>query len=174
MKLPLTEKFLWDIFNVSEGISEFLEDSKPSLNKAFYPEYEEVRKLYKKKRRTREFSRFVSYLKKNGFIRIKELENKEAIILTPKGFKKLVRIKYKINRKRRRDGRCQMILFDIPEKRNRDRDLFRSMIKTLGYQRFQKSIWISPYDITKETQKIIRELNLIPYVRLLLVKELEL
>lgn len=175
MKLPFTEKFLWNIFNIGEGISEFLaEASRPSLRKVLYPEYEEIKKIYKKKRRIREFSRFISYLKSKGYIKIREIENKEAIILTPRGLRKLIKIKYKLNKKRRKDGRWQMIFYDIPESKRKIRDLFRYSLQGLGYQRFQQSIWVSPYDVTKETQKLIRELNLTSYVRLLLVKEVEI
>lgn len=175
MKLPFTEKFLWDIFNIGEGIAEFLtESSRPSLRKALYPEYAEIQKMYRKKRKIREFSRLISYLKTKGYIKIKEIENKEAIILTPRGLRKLIKVKCKLNRKRRKDGRWQMIFYDIPECKRKIRDLFRYSLQAFGYQRFQQSIWVSPYDVTKETQELIRELNLTPYARLLLVKEVEI
>jgi hypothetical protein len=36
----------------------------------------------------------------------------------------------------------------------------------------QKSIWICPYEVTKETEEILRKYNLDPHVKLFLIEEI--
>lgn len=36
----------------------------------------------------------------------------------------------------------------------------------------QKSIWVSPYDVLKETEEFLRKYALDPYVKLFLIEEL--
>ena len=67
-----------------------------------------------------------------------------------------------------------MVIFDIPEKKRKIRDLFRKNLLVLGYQRLQKSIWVCPYDVFKETEELIRDYLIDFYVRIFLIEEIEL
>jgi DNA-binding transcriptional regulator PaaX len=51
------------------------------------------------------------------------------------------------------------------------RDIFRSILRTLGYQELQLSVWISKNKVEKETEEVIREYDLWRYVRLLVIEE---
>jgi hypothetical protein len=52
----------------------------------------------------KKFSKLIYYLKKKGLIKIKNLENKKATILTPLGCKKDLKTKCKMmDKKRRKD-----------------------------------------------------------------------
>ncbi len=76
------------------------------------------------------------------------------------------------DKKRRKDGRWIMIIFDIPQKHQKARSLLRSILKNLGYKLFQQSVWISPYDIFEKTEKSLQFHSLDEYVRIFLVEEL--
>jgi len=86
----------------------------------------------------KKFADLISYLKKRGLIKTKIEKDKKAIILTPRGRERILKIEFKnIKRKRRGDGKWAMVIFDIPEKNHKIRDCFRTNLKILGYQKLQ-------------------------------------
>lgn len=66
-----------------------------------------------------------------------------------------------------------MVVFDIPEDLHNLRDLLRENLQGLGYQKLQQSVWTCPYDVSKETEEIIREYALDRYIKLFLIEEVE-
>jgi len=187
MKLHLTEKFLLDIYKLIKIKDEILNTLIPAhaghksraFLEIFWPSYYDVKDYYweqhKEKKQRERFNKFISYLKNKGFLNIKDLKNRKAIVLTSKGLEKVLRIKISSGKmKQRDDKKWQMVLFDIPEQRRKDRDLFRKQLKNLGYQRLQKSIWVCPYDVLNLTQQLIKNYKLDRFVRLLLVEEIKI
>lgn len=68
--------------------------------------------------------------------------------ITEKGYRLLAKRKLEgmaAVHPKRWDGKWRMLMFDVPEKRHRDRDLLRKMIRTLGFYRLQASVWVYPY-----------------------------
>jgi phenylacetic acid degradation operon negative regulatory protein len=113
-------------------------------------------------------------LKKSNCIRIKNIRGKDTILITKKGQKRVVETKIKIaEKKQRRDKRWVMVIFDIPEKERRSRNMLRKMLYELGYKIFQKSVWVAPYDVLNETEEIIKTLHLEKFVNCFLVEEVE-
>lgn len=138
------------------------------------PELHKFRYEWEKKREKKNFSQLIYYFKKKGYIKIKNLEQKQGMILTKKGADKVLKIQFRIKeRKKRGDKKWQMVTFDIPETKHNLRDLFRENLQILGYKMLQQSIWVCPYDILKETEGIIRRYSLDPYVKLFLIEEIE-
>lgn len=186
MKLHLTEKFLWDIYKlikIKDGMLNTLIAPHASYKsraflEIFWPSYSRVRdswEQHKGKKRKEDFIKLINYLKSRGYLNVKDLKNRKAVILTSKGMKKVFNIKIKITeRKKRQDGKWQMVFFDIPETRRMDRDIFRRQLKYLGYQKLQQSIWVSPYDVLGDTQNLIKNYRLSRFVRLLLVEEVKI
>jgi len=175
MKIPITDKFLWELYNFIEDLHKIYEISAPrTMKEAFYPELYKFKQEWLRKERRKDFSKLIYSLKKKGLIKIKCLKNRKAIALTPKGSKKVLKIKYKmIEKKKRKDGKWQMIIFDIPEKKRFLRDLLREHLYFLGYKILQKSIWVSPYDVFKETEEFLRRYSLDRFAKLFLIEEIE-
>ena len=173
MKLPLTDKFLWNLYKFIENIDRAYDLVAPrTMKDVIYPEFFKFKREWGRKEDRRKFAQLIYYLKKKGYIKIKNLENKKAIILTRKGLGKMWKIKYKISeRKKRKDGKLQMIIFDIPEKKRAFRDILREYLYLLGYKMLQRSVWVSPYDVLEETREILRKYNLDPYVKLFLIEK---
>lgn len=48
------------------------------------------------------------------------------------------------------DGKWRMVIFDIPEKEKRKRDELRRKLKDLGFACWQKSVYISPFDVASD------------------------
>lgn len=177
MKLPLTDKFLLDLYNFLEKTNETLELFVPprTMKEVLYSNIYKLRRIYERNQAKRQFTQFINYLKKKGYIKIKNLEQKEGIILTKKGVEKALKAMLRLKeRKKRSDDKWQMIIFDIPEKKRQLRDLLRENLQILGYKMLQKSIWVCPYDILKDTERIIREHSLDSYVKLFLIEEIEI
>ena len=173
IKLPITDQFLWSLYDFFEKLDRLYEPFAPrTTREAFDSEYYHLWREWERKLSRRRFSKLVYYLKKKGWIKVKVLEGKKAILLTPKGVQKITKLKYKkLKKKKRKDGRWEMVIFDIPETKRQKRDSLRELLKLLGYSQLQKSIWVSPYDVLEETQKIIINLKLEKHVRLLLIEE---
>lgn len=106
---------------------------------------------------------------------MKALEPTEGIIITKKGLEKIFKVAFrKIKKHQRKDGKYLMVVFDIPETKRTLRNLFREILQDLGFKFFQKSIWISPFDVLKELQEIIKNWDLEDYVKIFLIEEMEL
>ena len=177
MRIPITDQFLLDLYNLIEKIDETTESFVPprTMKEVLYPDIYRLRRLYERKKAKRYFAQFIDYLSGKGYIKIKNLEQKQGIILTKKGAEKALKTKLRLEEKKKRsDGKFQMIIFDIPEKKRYLRDLLRENLQILGYKMLQKSIWVCPHDVLKETEKIIREYSLDQYVKLFLIEEIEI
>ena len=176
MRLPFTDQFLLDVYNLIEKVDETFDlFGKRTMKDVYCPELYKLKKKYQRKKARRQFSRLVYYLKKKGYIKIKNLEQKQAILITKKGADKILKIRFKARQKKKRtDGKWQMVIFDIPERKRSLRDLLRENLQLLGYKMLQQSIWVCPYDVSKETESIIRKYSLDSYVKLFLIEEIEI
>lgn len=175
MRLPVTDKFLWDLYNSIEGIERTYEKIRPprSMYEGLYRDTIRLRREYERKKMRRTFSQFIHYLQTRGYIRVKALEGTKGIMLTPKGVERALKMRRKLSeRRRRKDGKWIMVMFDIPEQKRSSRQILRDALRELGYEKFQQSVWVCPYDTFAETEKMIREYQLIPYVKLFLIEEI--
>ena len=177
MRLPLTDKFLWQLYNFLEKI-EFMKVPHILTVRSwrdFSSELSDFWQEYERKKQRRDFSQFIYYLKKKGLIKIKNLEGRKGVLLTPKGKERVLKIKFRyLKKKKREDKKWIMVIFDIPERKRKIRDLFRENLLTLGYQKLQKSIWVCPYEVFKETEGLIRDYLIDAFVRIFLIEEIEI
>ena len=84
-----------------------------------------------------------------GLITFEERGGKRYARATEAGERmlELESLREKIAQKPRRwDGRWRVVLFDIPERRRRVRNLLRMFMQEFGFVRLQDSAWIYPYD----------------------------
>lgn len=58
------------------------------------------------------------------------------------------------------DGKYRIVIWDIPEKKRRIRDLFRRRLKSWGFKTWQKSVWISKKNVVEKLRKLISELEM--------------
>jgi len=172
MKLPFTDKFLWKVYSALEIGEEFLDSLIFTRKKLYFPAIDRLEKLYEKEKRKRKFLQFLNYLKKKGYIEIETLREKNAVLLTSKGLEKIFEISLKLKRKKKRsDEKWIMLMFDIPENKKHLRDKLRRYILSLGYKMLQKSVWVCPFDVLKETKDILRLKSLDPYARIFLIEK---
>jgi len=179
MKQTITEKILWTIFELAKFTDDYYFAGPLSTWRLYDNFYrggygEIMRKIGWEKSR-RDFAKFIDNLKRKGYIKIKIEKDKNAILLTPKGFDKILKISFKqISKKKRRDKKWIMIIWDIPENYKKTRERFRNGLKLLGYQQLQKSVWVCLYDVLKDTEKLIRFYGIESYVKIFLISEVEI
>lgn len=78
-----------------------------------------------------------------------------------------------LNKPKKWDKKWRVVLFDVPNRYGRTRDVFRLRLEQLGLRKMQKSVYISPYPCFKEVE-FLRELYGIAItVQYLLVEQIE-
>lgn len=176
MKIPVTDQFLLDIIRAAskmESVFKFLIHPPKRMRDITLMNDDLTYVRYYKKLYPQKFSRLISILKKHNLIRVENLKNKKAIILTKEGISKALKAEFKSgNGKKRNDGKWIMIAFDIPQRHQKSRNLLRSVLKNLGYKMFQQSIWVTPYDVSEKTEAALRHYSLDQYVKIFLIEEL--
>lgn len=174
MKLSLTDKFLWDIYNAMHNLNEAVDFVLNSRAIKFMPGLRNpIFEKYRKERGARKFAKLIYYLKTKNYIKVKNLNNKKAILLTRNGINRVLKASFIIEGKeKRKDGKWTMLIFDVPEKYKKSRSLLRSILHNLGYKIFQKSVWITPYDVSEKTEKLLQYYSLDSFVKIFLIEEL--
>jgi hypothetical protein len=176
MKISITDEFLWDVYNFLEDAGDifgFIFRPYPTMGNALPGIENPIFKKYKKEKGRKNFSKLIYNLKTRGYIKVKNLENKQGIMLTKEGISKALKASFKIEGgKRRKDGKWVMIIFDVPEKYRKSRSLLREILHSLGYKMLQQSVWISPYDVSEKTEKLLQIHSLDEYVKIFLIEEI--
>ncbi len=183
IKLPFTEKFLWDLYNFKNRAGDIINKIIPERHglpfsnfNIFRDEWTNKNKNeYEKKRSRKRFVWLIRRLKQEGYLKTLKIKNESAIVITSKGMERIFKIRLKLtDKKPRKDGKWQMVLFDIPESKRRSRDYFRRALQYLGYQKLQKSIWVCQYDVMQETKNLIKRYSLKEYTEILLIQKIGL
>ncbi len=108
------------------------------------------------KRGKEAISKAIYDIKRSGYLEIVEKDNNKAVRITKKGlFRMWIP---KINKEW--DGRWRLVAFDIEEESRQKRDNFRDALKIMGFRMMQKSLWICPFDISEEIEKVIDMLDI--------------
>ena len=112
-------------------------------------------------------------LKDRKLVNFKELSNGDVrIFLTEIGRKKASMLKIKsikIKEKKPKDGFKRLVIFDVPVGRDRIRDIFRSKLRDLGFEKIQHSVFITSFDCEKEIKEIANILGIEKSVKILKV-----
>lgn len=177
MRMQITDQILWDIYNVLDKTGDILRFIKrPPIMTGYLtgsdlngPIFEKYRKDIGRAR----FNRLIYYLKKNNYIKSENLRGNKAMVLTKKGLSKALRASFKAEgRTKRKDNKWIMLIFDIPEKYKKSRNLMRSVLCNLGYKMLQQSVWITPFDVSEKTEKLLQFYSLDKFVRIFLIEKL--
>ena len=121
--------------------------------------------------------RAIKTLYQSRFIEAREHENGSmTVVLSENGKRKALSYNMDtmtIKKSPKWDGRWRMVMFDIPDKRKREREVLRSLLKQLGFVQYQESAFIIPYKCRDEVDYVVEFYNLRPHVRLLEVNSFD-
>ena len=70
------------------------------------------------------------------------------------------------------DKKWRVVMFDIPSEKDRERNIFRHKLKTLGFQMLQKSVFVFPYPCERELGEICQRFKMGQYVNIILTDSL--
>lgn len=87
-------------------------------------------------------------LERRGLIKVTGEGRKREIHITEQGEEIINRLyagAYVIPLPVRWDGKWRLVMFDVPEKRKKVRDILRMLLRSAGFVHFQDSAWIQPY-----------------------------
>ena len=90
----------------------------------------------------------------------------DAVSITAEGRKLLSRLQPE------RDNIWKMVVFDIPEKHQKVRNVLRAKLKQLHFKKWQNSIWVSPYILDEEIEEELRQLGEKFFIRLIKFTEI--
>ncbi len=177
MKIRISDQFLWDMvypfLSAADNITDFLLSNRYRQMSILLGEENPVFRKYRNNKTKQQFDQLVYYLKKNNYIKVKNLEGKKAIMITKKGLSKVLKASFKLeDQKKREDGKWVMIVFDIPQARRKARNLLRSVLLNLGYKMFQQSVWVTPYNVSEKTEKLLQRYSLDKYIKIFLIEQL--
>lgn len=71
------------------------------------------------------------------------------------------------------DKKWRIVTFDIPEKFKKARNALREKLKDLGFLKYQKSIFIYPYECKDEIDFVIEFFDIRPFVRYIEAENLD-
>lgn len=104
-------------------------------------------------------------LRENGFIDF--VDDKQILIkITDSGKDKALWIKMR-EEDEKWDGKWRLVIWDIPEKRRKARDLLRHQLKQLGFKKVQNSVWASKKNCTELLKEYIKKVGIGDWVQVL-------
>ena len=116
-------------------------------------------------------------LKQKGEIEFVEQDGKKYVRLTEKGEKSLELGREKLNLSEKKHGkwdrRYRLVMFDIPEKRKKIRELLRFEMRDIGFLRIQDSAWVYPYDCEEFVALLKADLHIGKDVLYAIIEEIE-
>jgi len=121
------------------------------------------------RQKLRNFTKFMSKLKSEGLI----LENdSKQIYLSDTGKDKLNNLKnsFPLNKnlyKKKTGDRVVVISYDIPVAFNRERNILRDMLQTLGFYLVHKSVWVGKVLLPERFVADLNRLGILEYVEIL-------
>ena len=117
---------------------------------------------------------------------IKYLEEKHQIILKEKAGERYVHLtsigKTKLNefavwditvyKPSQWDKKWRLVMFDLPAQAQAQRHQFRSKLEDLGFEVYQRSVFIYPYECHEEVMAVARWFGLDQYIRYIVATEI--
>lgn len=102
-----------------------------------------------------QFNQAIKRLKKQKLVKIVEKDGQTLVRITEAGRVRALRYKLdeiQIKKAKVWDKKWRIVIFDIPEKYKRMREIFRDHLKTMGFYMLQKSVWVHPYPCFNEIE----------------------
>ncbi|MCX6730171.1 MAG: hypothetical protein NT058_01590, partial [Candidatus Portnoybacteria bacterium] len=124
IKLPFTEQFLWDLYNFKNKTGDVINKFFPEIKGLPFSDFNMFRnewtnknkKKHEREKSKKRFTWLLRRLKQEGYLKTLKIKNESAIIITSMGLDRIFKTELKLTKKEpRKDGKWQMVLFDIPE-----------------------------------------------------------
>lgn len=139
----------------------------PKLPYELLKSYFKNKKFYHKR-----FNRDLKRLSDRGEIKI----GQNKITITKKGKSRVLEYQLDemaIKKPPKWDGKWRLAVFDIPDWHRKASNTLRRKLRDLGFEQYQKSIFIHPYPCRDELDFIKEIFEVGPYVKLIIAEQIE-
>jgi len=123
----------------------------------------------------RKISKTFYRLKEKKLIVINKTKTRIELELTKKGKNKIVEIQTEqitLKKPEKWDGKWRVVIFDIPEKHKKSRDILREKLKELNFYQLQKSVWTCPYPCEEVIWALCEIFEIVPFVDILITEKI--
>lgn len=100
-------------------------------------------------------NRQIGRLREQKLVKIDYTNEQTVVRITEKGRMRALRYKLTemaVKTPKRWDKKWRLVIFDIPEKYKRMREIFRHQLQVMGFYPLQKSVWMHPYPCFNEIE----------------------
>lgn len=137
-----------------------------------------IKEFRKEKISKKQIRRVLKNLEKKEIIHLKEKDDKVYVYLKDKNNPLLLKYSTKRlldfkKREKKWDGRWILVFFDVPEIQRNKRDYLRRFLDKLGFYRYQKSVYVFPYECKNEVNLIKKIVEGGKYIKYLVTEEIE-
>ena len=118
----------------------------------------------------------IERLNKKRLIELIEKGDKIHIKITTNGKNLLKRFDYddlELLKAKRWDKKWRLVIFDIPEKKKKERNALSEKLKDMGLYPLQESVFIYPYDCRDEFDFLVEFYRARKYVRFMVAEEID-
>lgn len=115
-------------------------------------------------------------LKKQKLVEIFEENGQQLVRITDRGKMRVLKYKLddiKIDKPKHWDRKWRIVIFDIPNKYKRMRDIFRKRLQLLGFYKLQESVWVYPYPCAEQIEFLRQIYNVGVDVRYIIADKIE-
>ena len=114
----------------------------------------------------------VSRMCRARLLKVRRVRRKSYYSLTEDGHSLLTKGAQRIFQRKNThwDGTWNIVTYSIPEQRRQARDRLRLELNWMGYGTLSEATWISPYDLTKEVEELVKQLQIKEYVQIFQAK----
>lgn len=103
-------------------------------------------------------------LRYRGAVETKKADGRLIVRLTEAGWRRAQLLRITRITSYCDPGKCCLVVFDVPEKHRRVRNIFRGFLKECGFKQLQKSVWRSDRDVASAVASLVKELKLEEWV----------
>ena len=115
-------------------------------------------------------------LNRKRLIRLVEKNDKIYVKITENGYKLIKNFDYdelKLPHQKKWDKKWHSVVFDIPDKKKKERRALSEKLKILGFYPLQESVFVYPYDCRDEIDFICEFLSISRYVNYFVIESID-
>ena len=76
-------------------------------------------------------------------------------------------------KKKKWNGKWFLVFFDVPESQRVKRDYLRKFLQQMGFFRYQKSVYLFPYECEEEVKLIKKIVEAAKYMKYIIAEKIE-
>ncbi len=123
-------------------------------------------------------TRVLANLEKKEILNLQEKEGKVIVYLKNKNHPKIIEYSIKNlldfkKKEKKWNGKWFLVFFDVPEVQKNKREYLRKFLIKMGFYRYQKSVYLFPYECEKEVGLIKKIVEGAKYMKYIIAEKIE-